>query len=72
MLTGTPPTSYGKIVRGTPCTPTLYDAGEESLLRVIRDIWPKAVDNSSKMTIEASQNLGSRHPGFELFKNFGQ
>jgi hypothetical protein len=64
--------SVARTRNNLPCTPSLYDAGKESLLRIIRNIWSKAIDNSSKMTIEALQNLRSCHPRFERLKDFGQ
>ena len=83
-----PPTSNSKIIGGTtiepvkklmkkkkgnlPRTPPLYDAGKESLLGIVSDIWPKTVNDLSKVTVKASQNFRNYHPRLECFKNFGE
>ena len=50
----------------------MYDAGKESLLGIVSDIWPKTVNDLSKVTIKASQNFRNYHPRLECFKNFGE
>jgi hypothetical protein len=44
-----------------PGAPTLNDAGQECLLRIVCNIWPKAVDKAMVMTIGSPSNFRCGH-----------
>ncbi len=52
-----------------PSAPPLHNAGKQNLLRVISNIWTKAVDCSLKVTIRKLYYLWNCHSWFEIVQN---
>ena len=54
------------------CTPALYNAGEQTLLWIVCNVWAEPIDNLPKMVIWKLHNLGGCHAWFEWSKYLGK